>query len=85
MWTEAGNGMFFIISKLRLCTKNNIVHIGAVNILTQERGASVLYRLNLRNETSQKNKGNTNRKPVKSRNPLSHKFLPWEFCLVYKK
>ena len=37
MWTEAGNGMFFISSKLRLCTKNNIVHIGAVNILTQER------------------------------------------------
>ena len=45
----------------------------------------MLHRLNLRNETSQENESNINRKPVKSRNPLSYKFLPRKFCLVYKK
>ena len=75
MWTEAGNGAFFISSKPRLCTLNHIVHTGAVNILPQERGASVLHRLNLRNETSQENESNINRKPVKSRNSLSYNFF----------
>ena len=44
----------------------------------------MLHRLNLRNETSQENESNINRKPVKSRNPLSYAFLPRKFCLVYK-
>ena len=85
MWTEAGNGVFFISSKPRLYTLNHIVHIGAVNILPRSEGASVLHRLNLRDETSQENESNINRKPVRSRNSLSYKFLPRKFCPVYKK
>ena len=60
-------GCFSLFRKYtRLCTNNN-VHFGVVNILTQERGASVLHRLNPKKETSQENESNITRKPVKDR------------------